>query len=206
MEVEVRLPCNHAVGSASSPPLSSSILIHANADTYSSSQLGSRKAIYAYYVVANSSYRAIHYNRYNLIDDDWRETVGGTNLAEAAEALPSLTWPPPQQEFIDSEDEDEELIELVNNNRASAVGGLKLVKELCIEFYTNGDNNRDTDPNNRVWRTAHKAADQMETRELNWGTVNPWTNQRHTHVWLLTCNSEPRPLKKSVSCLVYLPP
>ena len=97
-----------------------------------------------------SVYRAIHYSRYNFVDDDWRENVGGIRLAEAAEALPSLTWPPLQQELIDSEGEDEEPIELVNNNRASAVGGLELVKELCIDFYVNRDDNRDTDPNNRV--------------------------------------------------------
>ena len=120
-------------------------------------------------------YRAIHYNRYNLVDVDWRRYVGGTVLAEAAEALPSLTWPPLQHDFIDIEDEDEEPTELVNNNRASAIGGLELVKELCINFYTNRDDHRDIDPNSRVLRIAHKLADQMETLRINWGTVNPCT-------------------------------
>ena len=56
MEVEVRLPCNRTVGSAVNSLLSSSIMIHAKADTYSASQLGSRKAIHAHYVVAHFSY------------------------------------------------------------------------------------------------------------------------------------------------------
>ena len=56
IEVEVRLPCNHTVGSAvSSPPLSS-FMIHADVDTYSASQLGSGKAIRAQYAVANFSH------------------------------------------------------------------------------------------------------------------------------------------------------
>ena len=53
MEVEVQLSCSHTVGFAVSPALSSSVIIHANADIYSASQLGSRKAIHAHYVVAN---------------------------------------------------------------------------------------------------------------------------------------------------------
>ena len=47
------------------------------------------------------------------------------------------------------------------------------MKEMCFDFWANGNDDRDTDPNNRIWRTAHKTADQMETMELNWGTVNP---------------------------------
>ena len=32
-----------------------------------------------------------------------------------------------------------------------------------------------TSTNSRVRRMAHEAAEQMETMELNWGTVNLWT-------------------------------
>ena len=49
------------------------------------------------------------------------------------------------------------------------------MKELSFDFWANENDNRDTDPNNRVWRTAHKAANQMEIMELNWATVNSWT-------------------------------
>lgn len=80
-----------------------------------------------------SVYGAIHYKLYNFVDEDWCEIVSGTTLAEAAEALPSLTWPSLQQEFIDSEGEDEEHIELANNNRVFAISGFKLVKELCFD-------------------------------------------------------------------------
>ena len=56
----------------------------------------------------------------------------------------------------------------------SAIRSIQLVKELCIDFYMRGNDDRDADPNNRVWQTARDAAEQMETLELNWGTANPW--------------------------------
>ena len=126
----------------------------------------------------HSVYRATHYNRYRLIDDAWRNCFGGTTLAEAAEALPLLPWPPLQREFIDGEGADERHVELTNNSRASAIGDLKLVQKLCISFYETRENPlriREADPNRFVWRTARKAAERMDTMGLNLGTVNPWT-------------------------------
>ena len=126
----------------------------------------------------HSVYRATHYKRYILIDEKWPIFFGGTTLADTAEAVPLLTWPPLQQELIDGQGEDEGHVELINNSRASAIGDLELVQMLCISFYETSENPlriRDANPNRYVWRTARKAAKQMETMELNLGTVNPWT-------------------------------
>ena len=53
MELEVRLPCNHTVGSGVSHPLTPHIMLCANAETSSASQLGLQITIHARYVVAS---------------------------------------------------------------------------------------------------------------------------------------------------------
>ena len=111
-----------------------------------------------------SAYRAIYLNRYELVDEDWRQIVGGTTLGEAAEALPSLPWPPLQHEFADNEVEDGEPVEASSEGEPSAIGGVELVKELCC------DNN-----NNRISSMAQNIADRMDSMTIDWKTANPWT-------------------------------
>ena len=113
-------------------------------------------------------YRTIYYDRYELIDEDWRQIVGGTTLGEAAEALPSLTWPPLQHHFDGPEEMDDD-------RGPSTIGGLGLVKELCFDFHADNENNVDNETNTQIWRMAHHVADHMETMKINWRTTNPWT-------------------------------
>lgn len=114
-------------------------------------------------------YTIIYSVRYELIDEDWRGIVGGATLGAAAEALPSLTWPPLDHEFIDGDGDDEERVEGTHDSRPSAIGGLELVKELCFEFQGPGDRA------NFVWLIAQKVAEQMDGMALDWKTTNPWT-------------------------------
>ncbi|CAD6575003.1 MAG: hypothetical protein ASARMPREDX12_007057 [Alectoria sarmentosa] len=115
-------------------------------------------------------YTIIYSVRYELIDEDWRGIVGGATLGAAAEALPSLAWPPLDHEFIiDGEGDDEERVEGTHDGRPSAIGGLELVKELCFEFQGPGDRA------NFVWLIAQKIAERMDGMALDWKTTNPWT-------------------------------
>lgn len=111
-------------------------------------------------------YKLIYADRYELIDEDWRQTVGGAaTLGEAAEALPSLPWPPLELAYTDGEGEDEERMDVDDDGSALR----ELVRELCFEFY--GDNNLD----NPSWMMAQQIADRMDCMTLDWKTVNPWT-------------------------------
>lgn len=112
-------------------------------------------------------YRTIYYDRYELVDEDWRQIVGGTTLGEAAEALPSLPWPPLQHHFDGPEEMDDD-------HGPSTIGGLEIVKELCFDFHADNDNNVDNEIDIRIWRMAHHVAEQMETMNINWQTTNPW--------------------------------
>ena len=128
-------------------------------------------------------YRAIYQDRYELIDENWCQRVGGTTQGEAAEALPSLTWPPLQHQFTtDSDGDDEETTEADNNSRTSGLGSLELVRELCFEF--NADNVNALNPNIRIYRMAESIAVRMmaesiavrmDSMALDWRTENPWT-------------------------------
>ena len=113
-------------------------------------------------------YRAIYADRYQLVNEDWRRNVGGATLAEAAEILPSLTFPPLGYDSTDNESEGEEHTEDDDRVLSSAIGGLELVKDLCLEF--NGD-----DPNNPICLMAEKVADGMNSMTIDWKTTNPWT-------------------------------
>ena len=118
-------------------------------------------------------YRAIYQDRYELIDEEWCQKVGGTTLGEAAEALPSLTWPPLQYQFPDSYGDDEESTEADNDSRPSGLGSLELVRELCFEFHA--DNVHALHPGIRTCRMAETIAVRMDSMALDWRTENPWT-------------------------------
>ena len=111
-------------------------------------------------------YRAIHRDRYQLINDYWCQIVGGTTLGEAAEALPSLTWPPLQQARIEDENSDME---------PSAIGDLDLVRRLCTELHEDADGSLELGSENPALSMAHSVADRMNTMGINWRTTNPWT-------------------------------
>lgn len=115
-------------------------------------------------------YRIIYSYRYVLVDEDWRRVIGGAaTLGEAAEALPSLTFPPLEVTFSDSEGEGEEPMDVDVNSGPLGLGGLGLVQELCSEF------RQDDNPNSRIWTMAQQVAERMEGIAVNWATVNPWT-------------------------------
>ena len=119
-------------------------------------------------------YRAIYQDRYELIDENWCQRVGGTTVGEAAEALPSLTWPPLQHQFTtDSDGDDEETTEADNDSRTSGLGSLELVRELCFEFHA--DNVNALNPSIRTCRMAESIAVRMDSMALDWRTENPWT-------------------------------
>ena len=110
-------------------------------------------------------YRIIYSSRYELVNEDWRRIIGGAaSLGEAAEALPSLPFPPLEVSFSDTEGEGEELVDM---DLDSTSFGLELVKELCFLF-------RDGSLEGRTWRMAEKVADRMDQMVIDWSTVNPW--------------------------------
>lgn len=118
-------------------------------------------------------YRAIHHHRYLLIDEDWRQIVGGTTLGESAEALSSLPWPLLEQEFVDSESDLEEGIEMDNENEPFSPGGLEMVLDLCYQFQASDE--RFTDPVNRIWVMADHIVHELGRLTCDWRTSNPWT-------------------------------
>lgn len=119
-------------------------------------------------------YRAIYQDRYELIDENWCQRVGGTTVGEAAEALPSLTWPPLQyQSTTGSDGDDEESTEADNDSRQSGLGSLELVRGLCFEFH--GDDVNALNPSIRTCRMADSIAVRMNSMSLDWRTENPWT-------------------------------
>ena len=120
-------------------------------------------------------YRAIYSDRYKLVDENWRDKVGGSTLGEAAEALPSLPWPPLQQEFIDNEDQDMESVDAEHDIEPSAISSIKLVKELCFLFHLVANHSSDINYGRSLWSLACKIADRMDNMTLDWSTVNPWT-------------------------------
>ncbi len=109
-------------------------------------------------------YKAIYADRYELVDEDWQRIVGGATLGEAAEALPSLTWPPLRDGSIDS---------LEMSNGFGSLSGLDLVKRLCYRFHA--ENTLDEDAINNIKPVAEKIAQRMHNMSYNWGTTNPWT-------------------------------
>ncbi len=109
-------------------------------------------------------YKAIYADRYELIDEDWQRIVGGATLGEAAEALPSLTWPPLRHGSIDNSE---------TYTGLGTLGGLDLVKGLCFKFHA-GDT-FDEDAIENIKPVAEKIAQRMHNMSYNWGTANPWT-------------------------------
>lgn len=113
-------------------------------------------------------YSRMYIERYEMINETWRQLVGGTNLWEAAEILPSLTWPPLERDSTDGEEEYDEPIEEDDDSGPSALGGLGLVQELCADFRWAAD---DQD----IMGIAQQIAEKMDSMMLDWQTVNPWT-------------------------------
>lgn len=111
-------------------------------------------------------YRAIYLNRYELVEEDWRRIVGATTLGEAAEAIPSLPWPPLQHQSDGPEEMDD-------NRVPSTIGGLGVVIECCIDFCF--DNDEYTEENTHIFDMAENIAERMEILRLDLQTTNPWT-------------------------------
>lgn len=110
----------------------------------------------------HSVYREMYSERYEMINETWRQLVGGANLFECAEALPSLLWPPLEYGFTDGEGEDDD-------RRYSGLDCPRAVYECCVEY--RWDNAYDDD----IWAMAQNIAAKMDTMTLDWKTVNPWT-------------------------------
>ena len=77
------------------------------------------------------AYRVLHSYRYEYINDVWLILVGGTTLGEAAEALPSLMWPPLDREVVDS---DEQRMQEDSHGVATMLSINRQARQLC--FFT----------------------------------------------------------------------
>ena len=111
-------------------------------------------------------YKEIYADRYELIDEDWQRIVGGATLGEAAEALPSLTWPPLRHGSID------------NSATYTGFGGessLYLVKGLCYQFHAEYNMPLDEFAIENIRPVAENIAERLNNMSCNWGTANPWT-------------------------------
>ena len=86
-------------------------------------------------------------------------------------------------------------MELANNNRLPAIGGLELVKELCIDFYRSGDDNRDTDPKNLVWRMVLQSCRSNENLGAQLRDCLSVGHCGGMRIYVM-----PRPSKESVAC------
>lgn len=95
--------------------------------------------------------------------------MGGTTLGEAAEALPSLLWPPLEHQS-DDDSETEERVEVEVDGDAHTLGSLGLVIQLCMDTFH--DSGR-IDFTTRYM--AQQVAEKMDTMPQDWKSVNPYT-------------------------------
>ncbi len=123
-------------------------------------------------------YDLIYYYRYDLVDEDWRQIVGSTTLGEAAEVLPTLTWPPFQHDLLDSNGETVERFSINVDRTDELADSLDMAKDLCYKWLCS--NIPDGELIRRIYGIliypiASDTIDRMNERSLDLGTLNPWT-------------------------------
>ena len=118
----------------------------------------------------HDTYQAIFSDRFGLIDEAWRSSVGGETLGQAAEILEHLSWPPFEPDFTQREDPNNDPVELGYDNVPSVSDNIQLVKRLCVKFQRESPRRSIS-----ICVLAQKIARQMASMAVDWHSINPWT-------------------------------